>query len=156
MRYGQSQTTTFVQSTWTKEIFTKFETVSGVLLNRSHKSKIMGIGNWTGREQWGTPLTCPREGVGTLVRGQKFTKDRSELLAEDESPQSFPRAGQGSAIPVTFHLLWCGIVLCYRSGFRECALLPPENCAQVTGMFSCSRIWILFLEYFSLPFFTLL
>ena len=29
------------------EIFTK-ESLSGVLLNRSHKSKIMGIGQWTG------------------------------------------------------------------------------------------------------------
>ena len=31
------------------EIFTKYGTISGVLLNRSHKSKIMGIGQWTGR-----------------------------------------------------------------------------------------------------------
>ena len=37
------------------EIFSKFSTVSGVLLNRSHKSKIMGIGGWTGRELWPLP-----------------------------------------------------------------------------------------------------
>ena len=37
------------------EIFTKFSIVSGALLNRSHKSKIMGIGGWTGRELWPLP-----------------------------------------------------------------------------------------------------
>ena len=37
------------------EIFTKFGQISGALLNRSHKSKIMGIGQWTGREVWPLP-----------------------------------------------------------------------------------------------------
>ena len=37
------------------EIFTKYGTISGVLLNRSHKSKIMGIGQWTGRVVWPLP-----------------------------------------------------------------------------------------------------
>jgi hypothetical protein len=27
----------------------------------------------TNSPEWGTPLTCQRDGVGTLVRGQKFT-----------------------------------------------------------------------------------
>ena len=31
---------------------------------------------------------------------QDFAEGRSELLAEEGSPHSFPRAGQGSAIPV--------------------------------------------------------
>ena len=37
------------------EIFTKYGSLSGVLLNRSHKSKIMGIGEWTGRLVWPLP-----------------------------------------------------------------------------------------------------
>ena len=48
------------------------------------------------------------DGVGTLVQGQNFTlvrgaaEDESEILAEDESPHSINRAGEGSAIPVKY------------------------------------------------------
>ena len=34
------------------DIFTQFGSISGVLLNRSHKSKIMGVGEWRCRVQW--------------------------------------------------------------------------------------------------------
>ena len=34
------------------QIFSKFEKVSGAILNRSHKSKVMGLGKWEGREDW--------------------------------------------------------------------------------------------------------
>ena len=43
--------------------------------------------------------SCPRPEVHSCPRPQ--AEGRSELLAEDRSPHSFPRAGQGSAIPVT-------------------------------------------------------
>ena len=34
------------------EIFTNFEDVSGAILSRSKKSKVMGLGPWRGRENW--------------------------------------------------------------------------------------------------------
>jgi hypothetical protein len=37
------------------DIFIKFEGMSGALLNRSHKSKIMGLGSWTGKDTWTLP-----------------------------------------------------------------------------------------------------
>ena len=45
-----------------------------------------GMDLLTNSTEWGTPLTCPRT-----------AEDKSELLAEDESLHSIPRAGQGSA-----------------------------------------------------------
>ena len=33
-------------------IFRQFESVSGAILNRSKKTKVMGIGAWTGRQDW--------------------------------------------------------------------------------------------------------
>ena len=38
-----------------EEIFTKFESFSGARLNRSHKSKIMGIGSSVGKQNWPLP-----------------------------------------------------------------------------------------------------
>ena len=38
-----------------EEIFTKFESFSGARLNRSHKSKIMGIGTNVGKQNWPLP-----------------------------------------------------------------------------------------------------
>jgi exonuclease III len=35
-----------------EEAFLRFERVSGTVLNRAHKSKIMGLGPWRGREVW--------------------------------------------------------------------------------------------------------
>ena len=34
------------------EIFVKFEDISGAILSRSMKSKVMGLGPWKNREQW--------------------------------------------------------------------------------------------------------
>ena len=38
-----------------EEIFSKFESFSGARLNRSHKSKIMGIGTAVGKQNWPLP-----------------------------------------------------------------------------------------------------
>ena len=38
-----------------EEIFSKFESFSGAKLNRSHKSKIMGIGTSVGKQIWPLP-----------------------------------------------------------------------------------------------------
>ena len=37
------------------QTFRKFESMSGTVLNRSNKSKIMGLGNWVGRDVWPLP-----------------------------------------------------------------------------------------------------
>ena len=34
------------------ECVTKFEKVSGAILNRCHKSVVLGLGNWSKREVW--------------------------------------------------------------------------------------------------------
>ena len=38
-----------------EKVFTKFESFSGARLNRSHKSKIMGIGTSDGKQNWPLP-----------------------------------------------------------------------------------------------------
>ena len=49
------------------------------------------------RVQWGTPLTCPREGVGTPFLGQKFTPalgceaDPSHEKQYSENGHNWPR-----------------------------------------------------------------
>ena len=35
-----------------EEIFCNFEDISGAILSRSQKSKVMGLGPWRGRQQW--------------------------------------------------------------------------------------------------------
>ena len=37
------------------EIFLKFEEMSGAILNRDSKTKIMGIGDWKGADRWVLP-----------------------------------------------------------------------------------------------------
>ena len=34
------------------EAFTKFEDMSGALLSRNQKSKVLGLGAWTGKADW--------------------------------------------------------------------------------------------------------
>ena len=36
-------------------IFARFERVSGAILNRSEKTKCMGLGHWEGRQRWPLP-----------------------------------------------------------------------------------------------------
>ena len=40
-------------------LFTKFESISGTVLNRFNKCKIMGIGGWRGRREWPLPFLQP-------------------------------------------------------------------------------------------------
>ena len=35
-----------------EEIFSNFEDISGAILSRSQKSRVMGLGPWMGRQQW--------------------------------------------------------------------------------------------------------
>ena len=35
-----------------EEIFSNFEDISGAILSRSEKSKVMGLGAWKGRQDW--------------------------------------------------------------------------------------------------------
>ena len=37
------------------DVFVKFENISGAILSRSWKSKVMGLGPWKGREHWPLP-----------------------------------------------------------------------------------------------------
>ena len=58
------------------EIFTKFETVS-------HKSKIMGIGNWSGREQW--PLHWLKVESSLKIFGIQIFPTYNKMLVENWS-----------------------------------------------------------------------
>ena len=100
---------------------------------------------WPARgKEWGTPLTCPRDGVGTLVRGQKFTlvrglRPRTRVNFWPRTRVPIPSWGQVKGVP--FQLLdfqnW-SFVPGDESGFMECALLSPEICDKVTGMVNLS------------------
>ena len=51
-------------------IIKEFEAVSGAILNRSHKSKVMGLGGWVGRTDWVLPWIQTEEemrGFGIIV-----------------------------------------------------------------------------------------
>ena len=37
------------------EIFSNFEIVSGAILSRTQKSKVMGLGTWQGKQDWALP-----------------------------------------------------------------------------------------------------
>ena len=43
-----------------EEIFVAFENISGALLSRSWKSKVMGLGPWQGRDRWPLPWLKPK------------------------------------------------------------------------------------------------
>ena len=43
-----------------ENIFVKFENISGAILSRSWKSKILGLGPWKGREEWPLPWLQPK------------------------------------------------------------------------------------------------
>ena len=43
-----------------EDVFVKFENISGAILSRSEKSKVMGLGPWKGRAQWPLPWLQPK------------------------------------------------------------------------------------------------
>ena len=58
--------------------FTRFESISGALLSRSWKSKIMGLGPWRNREDWPLPwLTVKKE---LKIFGFQFTPSYKTTL----------------------------------------------------------------------------
>lgn len=58
--------------------FTLFEKVSGTVLNRTHKSKIMGLGGWEGREHW--PLPWLRTETSLKIFGITFLPTVSKTI----------------------------------------------------------------------------
>ena len=43
-----------------EDVFVKFENISGAILSRSWKSKVMGLGPWKDRQQWPLPWLQPK------------------------------------------------------------------------------------------------
>ena len=59
-------------------IFVNFERVSGALLNKNEKSKILGLGAWRGREEW--PVKWLRPETSIKVLGIILTPSYKEIL----------------------------------------------------------------------------
>ena len=104
------------------EAFTLFEQVSGTVLNRSHKSKIMGIGGWQGRDSW--PLPWLRSEVSLKIFGITFLPTVSQSV----------------------NASWEACII----GFRNCILswssrhLPTlSQRVMVLKTFAMSKLWYL-------------
>ena len=71
-----------------EDVFVKFENISGAILSRSEKSKVMGLGLWKGRVQWPLPWLQPKSELKVfgfqLTPVYKKTLDRcwSECLTK--------------------------------------------------------------------------
>ena len=104
------------------QAFLKFESMSGTVLNRSHKSKIMGLGRWKDKEDW--PLLWLRTEPSLKVFGIQFTPTTKG----------------------TIHQSWEKCI----QGVRNCIMawsnrmLPTLNQRiQVVQTFALSKIWYL-------------
>ncbi len=60
------------------KLFTDFEALSGTVLNRSNKCKVMGLGGWKGRSNWLLALLQPVDSV--KIYGVHFCPSISETL----------------------------------------------------------------------------
>ena len=63
------------------EIFTKFEDLSGAILNRDYKTKIMGIGEWVGKVDWCLPWIKVEPSL--RIFGIIFHPTYSEILEDN-------------------------------------------------------------------------
>ena len=66
------------------EIFSKFENMSGAILNRDSKTKIMGLGAWKDKTEWGLPwiqVVRKMKSLGFTL-GQSF-RETSSLSWKD-------------------------------------------------------------------------
>lgn len=104
------------------QAFLKFETMSGTVLNRSNKSKIMGLGRWKDKDDW--PLQWLKTEPSLKVFGIQFTPTTKG----------------------TIHESW---VKCVQ-GVRNCIMawssrmLPTLNQRiQVIQTFALSKLWYL-------------
>ena len=88
-------------------------------------------------EEWGTTLTCQREGVGTPARGQKFTP------AQGRRPRAgvnfWPRAGvptpsRGQVKVVSFQLFQGPVQYWILAGGSSGYYCPGSPVTDVTGM----------------------
>ena len=61
------------------EAFAKFEDMSGAILSRSHKSKVLGLGSWVGRSDW--PLSWIKTVKEVKVFGVKIVSSYKEIIA---------------------------------------------------------------------------
>ena len=60
------------------EIFTKFEKLSGAILNRDTKTKVMGLGEWKGKQDWILPWVKVVDNL--KIFGIKFFPTYEEIL----------------------------------------------------------------------------
>lgn len=104
------------------ELFTDFEAVSGTVLNRSNKCKVMGLGGWKGRQNW--PLAWLQPVDSVKIYGIHFCPSISE----------------------TIHLSW---KVCLEK-FNNClqawsgrALPFLSQKATVLKVFATSKLWYL-------------
>ena len=70
-----------------EEIFTKFESFSGARLNRSHKSKVLGIGSSAGKQNWPLPWLKVKKslkifGISIYPTFKEILKNNWENLIE--------------------------------------------------------------------------
>lgn len=102
--------------------FLRFESLSGTVLNRTSKTKVMGLGGWAGRERW--PLTWVRTAPSLRILGINFHPTVAETIRS-----SWESCSQGY-----FNLLvsW---------GSRNLPTL--EQRVRVLTTFAMSKLWYL-------------
>ena len=60
------------------QIFTKFEAMSGAILNRDSKTKVMGVGDWQGKQDWVLPWVKVEKNL--KIFGIRFFPSYQEIL----------------------------------------------------------------------------
>ena len=102
------------------DLFRDFEDVSGALLSRTNKSKVLGLGRWQGRQQW------PLHWLSTVLEHKVFG---FEICASYE--QSLQRS-------------WAVLVDKFRStlySFQLRALETVHQRVEVINIFASSKLW---------------
>lgn len=102
--------------------FLQFEAISGTVLNRTSKSKIMGIGGWTRRDRW--PLTWIKTEPSLRIFGIQFHPTITET------------------IQVSWETCRMGFSKCLRSWAAR-SLPTLMQRVQVIQSFALSKLWYL-------------
>ena len=67
------------------EAFTKFEDMSGAILSRNQKSKVLGLGAWTGKADW--PLAWLKTVLEVKVLGFKICASYKDMMSLNKGVQ---------------------------------------------------------------------
>ena len=103
-----------------EEVFTRFEDISGAILSRSQKSKVMGLGQWKGRQDW--PLDWLKVVNVMKIFGFQITP----------------------SYKLTLRLSWEACLAGFRKtimSWKARQLNTLVQRVEVLKVFACSKIW---------------